>query len=225
VPPSIASIAMGTHMWIHWLEIGAERERAACEARTRSVGLGIEAAEFIDKISAELHASMVAISAAAHAIDALYGEIKPLVPVPAARLSAWEQNRAPRYSRILETLKIGCKLGAKTNRWPAEFKALYQLRDPVVHHELKLLPPVPHPNRLTSVAQEVADYCVGNVAKSLDFAFDVASSVIRAPRIPALVTWANTMAHVPAHLDAVRSPGASGSGELARCNPTLRPSG
>lgn len=136
---------------------------------------------------------MVGISASAHAIDALYGEVRHLISVPPALVQTWEQNRAPRHRRIFETLKCGCALGAKTNIWPSKLKALYDLRDQVVHHELAPRPPVPHPNGLTNlnVVKEMADYCVENVAIYLDLALDVGLTAIECPREPALRIWAN----------------------------------
>lgn len=148
---------------------------------------------------------MVAISGAAHAIDALYGEIKPLVPMPPELVATWEANRTARHERIFETLKRGCVLGPRTNRWPRQFRALYLLRDPVVHHEIRHLPAVPHPNGLTHVGQEMADYCVENVNASVDLALDVILTALREPKVPDLQEWASAMTHVPAAIEAWRT--------------------
>ena len=197
-------IRIGHHMWMSWLQITCERERAAERARARELKLGSASDGFGDALEEEMHASMVAISGAAHAIDALYGEIRPLVPVPATLLATWEANRTARPDRIFETLKLGCRLGHRTNAWPRQFEALYLLRDPVVHHEIKHLPVAPHPNGLSNVSQEMADYCVENVRASIDLALDVAVSAIRNAKAPALASWAGSMAHVPEAVEAFR---------------------
>jgi hypothetical protein len=139
-----------------------------------------------------------------HAIDALYGEIKSLVDMRAAVLAAWNANDTARPDRIFETLKRGCRLGPKTNAWPRRFKALYTLRDPVVHHELRQNPAIPHPNGLAHVSQAMADYCVENARESRDFAIDVILTALRSPRTPALVRWAAGMPHMPGVVEVLR---------------------
>jgi hypothetical protein len=194
------TLTLAHHLWMSWLQIASEHERAAERARTR----GLELVGGGDAVAEEMHASMVAISGAAHAIDALYGEIRPLVSAPATVTATWNANRTARRVRIFETLKLGCTLGNRTNRWPPQFKALYLLRDQVAHHEIRHQPSVPHPNGLTNVSQEMADYSVENVRESLDLAFDVILTTLRNPLALALVAWAERMNHVPAAVEAYR---------------------
>jgi hypothetical protein len=108
-------ISLAHHMWMTWLQVGAERECAAARARERGVELG-PGKGLGDALSEEMRASMVAVSAAAHAIDALYGEVRPMVPIPAATTAAWASNGTPRHRRIFETLKLGCRLAAGLTR-------------------------------------------------------------------------------------------------------------
>ena len=195
---------LGHQLWLTWLQIASERERAAERARQRTIELGSRE-QFADLLMEEMHASMVAISGAAHAIDGLYGEIKTLVPVAPALAEQWKANGTSRPDQIFETLKLGCRLGSRTNLWPRQFKALYELRDPVVHHELRHQPVAPHPNGLANVVQEMADYCLENVRESLDLAVDVAATTIRQPKAPALISWAVRMNHIPAVVEGFRS--------------------
>jgi hypothetical protein len=81
---------------------------------------------------------------------------------------------------------------------------LYQLRDPLVHHELALRESVAHPNGLTNVSQEMADYSLENLGQSLDLAFDVATTAMTHPRLPQVADWANPMAHVAEKLQQLR---------------------
>lgn len=198
----LASGAIATHLWLHWLEVSVDRERVARKARAKSLTLTAGSTPLSQAMRVELQASMVGISAAAHAIDAIYGEIRPLVPIRTEVEQSWTANRTPRRTRILETLKAGCTLGARTNRWPPEFQQLYGLRDQVVHHGLTHRPAVPHPNGVSNVnvSQEMADYCVENLAEAVSLAFDVAATTIEAPRIPELHERAGRMQDVPTQL-------------------------
>jgi hypothetical protein len=205
---TVATLSIGTHMSEHWLQVSADHERAARKARARLLELDSTTPPN-DEMGAELHAAMVAISAAAHAIDAVYGEIKPHVLIPPALELSWQPRNGkrgvPRHSRIFETLKIGCKLGPRTNQWPGEFKWLYDLRDQVVHHELTARAPAPHPGLPTfGVAQELADYCAENATRALSLALDVAVITVESPRVPGLIERASRMSHVPTHLRALR---------------------
>jgi len=194
-----------THLWIKWLEIAYEHQQEALQARERSLQTAETGAEFSAALGDEMRASMVAITAAANAVDALYGEIKPLVPVPEEVRAAWKANRAPRHARIRETLKEGCALGRLNAEWSSRFKHLYRLRDPVVHHEIRSLPTVRHPNGRTNVSQEMADYSSENATAAVDLAFEVVLTTIRHPRSPDLTAWAERMAHVPdEQVEAIR---------------------
>lgn len=96
------TLKIGTHLWMHWLQTGCVAKRAAVEARARCTELGTAGEGFSDAFTAELQSSMVAISAAAFAIDALYGEIRMMIPVPESLRALWSANRTARDERIYE---------------------------------------------------------------------------------------------------------------------------
>ena len=85
----------------------------------------------------ETFAALVAVSAAAHALDGLYGTVKPLV-----RTNFADANRR---GQILKTLELGFDVGwvAQTH-WASEFDWLYQIRDGAVHHAEAMRPMVTH---------------------------------------------------------------------------------
>ena len=177
-------------MWIHWLHVASEHQRAARGAREQTVSLASRAVPFGDETRAELHASMVGISASAHAIDALYGELQSLVSVPRALVHLGAESHSA-SSTHLRDAEDRLQARSETNSWPSQLKALYDLRDQVVHHKLAHQPPVPHPNGLpVNVAQEMADYCVENVGSAVELAVDVALTAIEAPGQPAVAEWA-----------------------------------
>ena len=129
---------------------------------------------------------MVGIAAAAFAIDALYGEVRELVPVPQETRDRWKDpdDRTARHREIFETFKVGCKLGYRTKEWPP-LKALFVLRNPAVHHKLTRHQTVPHPSgRPFNVGKEFGDYSLEALRSSLDLAFDVVLTVMRQPKAP-----------------------------------------
>lgn len=69
---------------------------------------------------------MLAVAAAAHALDGLYGSVKRYVQRPT--------SKARRPRQILETLKHGFVVGKQAQRWMAELDWLFDLRDSIVHH-------------------------------------------------------------------------------------------
>ncbi len=91
---------------------------------------------------------MVAVSAAAHAIDGFYGDVDEHIPVSDALRATWKKNDTPRPSRILETLRAGFRVGNRTNEWPREFRWLAGLRDAAVHHGPKFNRSAPSGDRV-----------------------------------------------------------------------------
>ncbi len=62
-------------LWIQWGDIAIEREDRARTARADMIALARYRQEYTPALGEELMASMVSISAAAHALDALYGQL------------------------------------------------------------------------------------------------------------------------------------------------------
>ena len=198
-------ITIGQNLWLPWLRIGVDRKRAAEAARTQLMRCEPDEAASHPAVVDEMHASMVGIAAAAFAIDALYGEVRDLVPIPRESRERWKANGTPRPSVIFETFKVGCKLGYRTNAWPPRLEALFDLRDPAAHHELKHRESVPHPSgRPFNVSREFGDYSLESLRSSLDLAFDVVLTVMRQPKAPEMQTWAARIAHVPAEVEVLR---------------------
>ncbi len=62
----------------------------------------------------ELEHTMVAVASATHALDGLYGTIKPFVGPP--------KSNAARHRQIIETLKLGFHIGAIVATWLIELE-------------------------------------------------------------------------------------------------------
>ena len=101
----------------------------------------------------ELLASMVAISAAAHALDALYGQlVTPDIKVAGPR------DDKGREAHIRECLKRRFDTGKRDQEWVSRFQRLFDLRDAAVHADVRPLPAVPHPSGVSNAGQVNADY-------------------------------------------------------------------
>jgi hypothetical protein len=68
-------VAVRQTMWLHWLEIAVHNEMVA-----RRCFKELIAHQASDSLSCEFHASLIAAVASAHTIEAIFGEIKYLVP-------------------------------------------------------------------------------------------------------------------------------------------------
>jgi hypothetical protein len=65
-----------------WIDIALKQEAEAKEARHRAEQAGDDGQRRLEAMQDERRASMVGISAASHAIDALYGTVRDLIDLP-----------------------------------------------------------------------------------------------------------------------------------------------
>ncbi len=140
-----------------------------------------EGQKFAEALGRETRSSMIAVSAAAHAIDAFYGATKRYIPIPKATLDAWLAGRTRRRSQILETLKLGFTLRSKGNSWCIEFSWLFDARDAAVHFEEQAQDFVPHPTG-TSTTKEHVTYSLESAKRSVDLLLDVLSTCQQNPK-------------------------------------------
>jgi len=187
------SVAVQTHMLLHWSDVAIEHERKAWEARreaerirdeTVGTGQGL-------RIELELRASMIAIAAASHALDALYGELRDvaLPPAIAAKWKANPRSGPPRPRKLQETLKHGFRI--RGQRWEKELDKLFELRDGAVHPEALLGKPQPHPLGVNTAFEYVVYRCEA-ATEALDLLFEILETCIERPK-PALEQWATSM--------------------------------
>jgi hypothetical protein len=104
------TVLMRTRLLGQWAEIAKEHLAGAERARA-DLTQQLASGEPREAIGRELRESMIAVSASAHAIEALYGEVvevareRGLELVDSAQVAAWKAHRTPRHARIFETLK------------------------------------------------------------------------------------------------------------------------
>lgn len=181
-------IVYETHLWIYWLSIAADHEAAARAVRQESRDRPIGGAT-VQLVDAELEHSIVAVSGAAHAIDAFYGATAQMIRVSATERATWDANRTPRAGRILETLKRGFDIGTHHRQWSADLKWLFSLRDAAVHPTVKSQPMARHASGI-SMPRVDPDF-PGAASRALQLSTTILRTCLDAPRStePALVAW------------------------------------
>jgi hypothetical protein len=190
-----ATVLVRTHLWIWWAEIALDQESLAQEMRERAVTVTPRGEGFANLIGEETRAALIAIAAASHALDALYGVVKEVVsPV-------WSERR---WSAILETLKAGFVIrgSAGGGRWARDFEWLFKLRDAAVHFEESQKPTVPHPTG-THTGPENVMYSLEPAERAVSLMLEVLDVCTKNPRRP-LATWAKTMRPTVEQLHARR---------------------
>jgi len=162
---------VSTPLWLHWARIARDQTAVARRAADASPN---------GSVLDEMHRSMNAISAVAHALDGLYGIFRPIAP-PFAPGTA-------RHRVILETFKHGFKLGKKGHDWLGEFDWLDGLRDPAIHPEVKFSEPTP--TRWGNVAAEYALYSAESAERALNLLYDVLRTLLGNPKDRFTEGWA-----------------------------------
>lgn len=189
------SVVITNHLWIWWAQIAIEHETTAADARRQAMPLTPAGDGFGEVFSREARSSMIAISAAAHALDALYGSVKSRVP---------ESTAEDRPMHIFDALRaaIYVRGSAGGGRWAAELKWLFGLRDAAVHFEEKAMPSVPHPTG-THSGVENATYALENANRAVALLIEVLETFVQQPR-PDFGEWPASFRHAVEDLVAQR---------------------
>jgi hypothetical protein len=183
-------------VWLYWLQIAESHAQRAIEARPSDALLDYASAQLAqmnvppvvaaeaENGARELTASMVAIGAAAHALDGFYGGFKPLVNPPS--------SDAKRSRQILEALKLGFKIGPQINQWLIDLDWLFDTRDGIVHHAEMFRPIVVSrvtDQTLVAGGPELFELGSGNAKRAAEIARDVMSTCVSRPK-PTTADWA-----------------------------------
>jgi hypothetical protein len=153
-------ISISYALWGQWGEIAVEREGIARAARAELVAQHRHGQDLAPAMLTELLASMVAISATAHALDALYGQLI----TPAIKESGPRDDQR-REAHIRECLKRRFDTGKRDQDWVSRFKRLFDLRDAAVHAKVE----DDEDDQLPSFRHQVAGDALASVILDLDF--------------------------------------------------------
>ena len=116
----------------------------------------------------EIDSSLVALTAAAFAIDAFYGALKPIIKPP--------RSKASRDKQVFELLKHGFKVGRDQGHWASELNWLFSQRDGCVHHSEKPRPLVPRFSTaevVMMVAPEALEFSAANARRAADMVVEI----------------------------------------------------
>lgn len=161
------TVEMMHHLWADWTRVGVKHLHGARDARSRVFVTRSAGGNWAEDMADEYQDSLVAVSASAHALDAAYGGLKPLVAMPTLA------ENSSRHDFIRTALSAGYRLGNEvTSRWKQEFTWLFDLRDAAVHHFELSRPTVPHPIEGHG-SYEVARYCLETSERAVALALDV----------------------------------------------------
>lgn len=129
----------GTHvatqqiMWARWLEVAIEHELEARQAYLlikSDPGTGL---------TREFPASLVAVSATAHTVEALFGDIKYRIPR--------QPLRKPRHSELRHAFQLAFGIPDQAaQRLANELQWVFASRDQAIHPYTELLPTRQHPS-------------------------------------------------------------------------------
>jgi hypothetical protein len=120
-------------MWARWLEIAVEHEMEARQCLQELI-----AEQSSDPLGREFRASLVAVTASAHAIEAVFGEIKYLIPP--------QPRRDSRHSELRHAFRLSFGIAdADDAKLSNDLAWLFPLRDSAAHPYTELVPTERHP--------------------------------------------------------------------------------
>lgn len=138
--PGLA-ISMHQIMWARWVEVAVEHELEA-----RRAFQDIVAKPDSDALLREFRASLVAITAAAHTIEAAFGDIKYLVPR--------QPRRDNRHKELRHAFRIAFGVsGTEDEDLARELRWLFTLRDSAAHPYTESEAPRQHPAGINTGAE------------------------------------------------------------------------
>jgi len=197
-----ARILMRTHLWLSWNRIAIDHELLAKAAREE---LELAAAENRDglMLQREADAALVAICAAAFALEALTRELDDLITLPSDVQAAWQDTPPPAARKVLELLKLAVDPRGLVELWTRELGWLFAVRGAAVHYEGLNEPTQPHPVGINvSVAQ--VTYSPENATRAVDLLLGVLERCRDRPK-PAVHGWSQSIRHAFDELISRRS--------------------
>jgi hypothetical protein len=165
------AILITHHLWIDWTQVAFERLAAARQSRQTAEAAKVRGENWAAEFEREQRASLVSVSASAHAIDAVYGALREF-----AGESSLNREKASRHQYICEALRKCFVVNTNADaRWLAnELKWLSSIRDSAVHYREAARPTEEHP-----IEGHGSDVAATYSLKSANRAFTVLVFVLR----------------------------------------------
>jgi len=182
-----------TDIFDHWLRIAEEASGQSEAARKAAIEAAPDDTEtFSNALQREFEASMVAVAAAAFAIDAFFASV--VEHAPGARVSA-----KARHATILETFKRAFSLSqAQLTALREPLRIMFSLRREAVHPPATWAEPVLHPAFDLGMEPRFVKYRAENAVNAQLLARKLIAVCVRNPkaRYPALVAWCEPLKDV-----------------------------
>lgn len=195
-------VKQSTNLWIDWSQIAVIEVAAARAAHAEALASVTRGDGFVP---GERQHALVAVVAAAFAVDAFYGATEAVCNVPPSTLERWAANKSGRAVRIFGTLHRGFKFDNRwAKAWRKEMGWLFTLRNRAAHHEPELLPSVYRPEFKSGFSSDDATYTAMAAERAAAFALDLIETCLRNPR-SATREWTETRTHVADQFTALRA--------------------
>jgi hypothetical protein len=171
---SVESVAIKSQvrLWILWSNIAVRHEAEAAKAR-QSAKERNERRGFIgDYLNREFESVLVAVTACANALEALYGGLFTQAP-----MLARPDDERPDWRKVWLTLDACFYLGPHArNTWPGRFEHLFKTkRNTIVHFKEPSRPLASHPLGIRT-SPEYAEYALEQANESVDLLLEVLST-------------------------------------------------
>ena len=171
-------------IWPYWLDIGMDH---AVEALSTRQGL-IEAAQGPDEtksslLEAECKTGMVAIAAAAFALDAFYEATRNALPGMDALVATWNKSGTARHARVSETLRRAFRVNdQQVAKLRQQVKELFKFRAWAVHPPAGYREPVLHDVLRVGVEWRFVAFSATNARRAIVGATNTIAQCLGAPR-------------------------------------------
>jgi hypothetical protein len=174
----------------HWLRISEQEAERAQRARNVAEGAtDRDGQEFNDALDDEFRASLLAVAAAAFAIDAFYASA--IHQAPETRVVS-----RTRDASIFETLKRGFALtGRQQKALRKPIRALFRARDEAVHPPTRWAVPISHPAFKVGMDPKLVAYRAEVGREAATLAQQIIWTCLQVPkqRFPELTAWATEL--------------------------------
>jgi len=165
-----------TDTFHHWLQIAAQASDDAADARNAAIEAGDDDEVFNRALEREFRASMIAVAAAAFAVDAFYGSV--LLHAPQTRIDAKSRDGS-----IFETLKHAFSLSGERQAALREpLRVMFRLRDRAVHPRAAWVAPTRHPVFNLLMEPRFVEYTVENAVNAQLLARRLIWACLQAPK-------------------------------------------
>jgi hypothetical protein len=191
VAPVTIDVRLDT--WNHWLYVARE-SRDKAEADLVNV---LEASERNDDnalggaLEEEFRHGMVAVSAAAFAIDSFYASVKERHGAHPQAVE-WQAGRLARYKQVSETFRWAWNIKSQNAGMIRDaLRQLYKFRDVAIHAPAEFRQPIERPDIQRGVEWRFVQFRAENARTAVQIASEVIEALLRNSRNapPALREW------------------------------------